>query len=54
MYTIQRGLQVFIGEAGSDYGALMAASTLSILPIVLGYFFAQKQFIQGVARSGIK
>jgi multiple sugar transport system permease protein len=53
-YTIQRGLQVFIGEAGSDYGALMAASTLSILPIVLGYFFAQRQFIQGVARSGIK
>lgn len=54
MYTIQRGLQVFIGEAGSDYGALMAASTLSILPIVVGYFFAQQQFIQGVARSGIK
>ncbi len=54
MYTIQRGLQVFIGEAGSDYGALMAASTLAILPIVLGYFLAQRQFIQGVARSGIK
>lgn len=54
MYTIQRGLQVFIGEAGSDYGALMAASTMAILPIVLGYFFAQRQFIQGVARSGIK
>ncbi|MCL6567683.1 MAG: carbohydrate ABC transporter permease [Meiothermus silvanus] len=54
MYTIQRGLQVFIGEAGSDYGALMAASTFSILPIVLGYFFAQKQFVQGIARSGIK
>ncbi|MER3479717.1 MAG: carbohydrate ABC transporter permease [Meiothermus sp.] len=54
MYTIQRGLQVFIGEAGSDYGALMAASTLSILPIVLGYFLAQKQFVQSVARSGIK
>lgn len=54
MRTIQLGLQAFIGEAGSDYGALMAASTLSILPIVLGYFLAQKQFVQGVARSGIK
>jgi multiple sugar transport system permease protein len=32
----------------------MAASTLAILPIVLGYFLAQRQFIQGVARSGIK
>ncbi len=54
MRTVQLGLQVFIGEAGSDYGALMAASTVSILPIILGYFIAQKQFIQGVARSGIK
>ncbi len=54
MRTVQLGLQVFIGEAGSDYGALMAASTVSILPIIIGYFIAQKQFIQGVARSGIK
>lgn len=54
MRTVQLGLQVFIGEAGSDYGALMAASTVSIMPIIIGYFIAQKQFIQGVARSGIK
>lgn len=54
MRTVQLGLLAFIGEAGSDYGQLMAASTLVILPIVLGYFLAQKQFIQGVARSGLK
>ncbi len=54
MRTVQLGLQVFIGEAGSDFGALMAASTISILPILIGYFLAQKQFVQGVARSGIK
>ena len=54
MRTIQVGLQAFIGEAGSDYGQLMAASTMAILPIILGYFFAQKHFIQGIARSGIK
>ncbi len=54
MRTIQVGLQAFIGEAGSDYGQLMAASTMAILPIVIGYFFAQRQFIQGIARSGIK
>lgn len=54
MRTVQLGLQVFIGEAGADYGALMAASTLTVLPIIIGYFIAQKQFIQGVARSGIK
>jgi multiple sugar transport system permease protein len=54
MRTIQVGLQAFIGEAGSDYGQLMAASTMAVLPIILGYFFAQKYFIQGIARSGIK
>jgi len=54
MRTIQVGLQAFIGEAGSDYGQLMAASTMAILPIIIGYFFAQKHFIQGIARSGIK
>ena len=54
MRTIQVGLQAFIGEAGSDYGQLMAASTMAILPIIIGYFFAQRQFIQGIARSGIK
>ncbi|WP_457636513.1 carbohydrate ABC transporter permease [Oceanithermus sp.] len=54
MRTIQVGLQAFIGEAGSDYGQLMAASTMAILPIILGYFFAQRYFIQGIARSGIK
>lgn len=54
MRTIQLGLQAFIGAAGSDYGQLMAASMVSILPIMVGYFLAQRQFIQGVARSGIK
>lgn len=54
MRTVQLGLQAFVSEAGSDYGALMAASTFVILPIVLGYFFAQRQFIQGIARSGLK
>ena len=54
MRTVQLGLQAFVSEAGSDYGALMAASTFVILPVILGYFFAQRQFIQGIARSGLK
>ncbi len=54
MYTLQRGLLAFIGEAGTDYGALMAASTFAVLPVVLGYFLAQRQFIQGIAHTGIR
>lgn len=54
MRTIQVGLTYFVDEAGTDYGKLMAASTLAILPIIVGFLFVQKQFIQGIARSGLK
>jgi ABC-type glycerol-3-phosphate transport system permease component len=32
----------------------MAASTLSILPLVILFFIAQKQIIESYARSGLK
>jgi multiple sugar transport system permease protein len=54
MRTLQVGLQAFIGEAGVNYGQLMAASILVVAPIMLGFLLAQKQFISGVARSGLK
>ncbi len=54
MRTLQVGLQAFIGEAGSNYGQLMAASVMVILPIIAVFLLAQKQFIAGVARSGLK
>jgi len=32
----------------------MAASTLMLLPILVLFFFTQKQFIQGIATTGMK
>jgi multiple sugar transport system permease protein len=32
----------------------MAASVMVILPIIIGFLLAQKQFIAGIARSGLK
>ncbi|MBI3961730.1 MAG: carbohydrate ABC transporter permease, partial [Deinococcus sp.] len=52
--TVQTGLNRFVGEVGIEYGELMAASFLVILPILLGFFFVQRQFIEGIARSGLK
>lgn len=52
--TLQVGLQSFIGEAGTEYGQLMAASLMVILPIIVGFLSAQRQFVAGVARSGLK
>jgi multiple sugar transport system permease protein len=54
MRTLQVGLRSFIGEAGTNYGQLMAASLMVITPIIIGFLIAQKQFIAGVARSGLK
>jgi multiple sugar transport system permease protein len=51
---IQVGLSAFQGEAGSYYNLLMAGATLAILPIVILFLVAQKQFVEGIARSGIK
>jgi multiple sugar transport system permease protein len=54
MRTLQVGLSVFNQEAGSNWNLLMAASTFSLLPLILVFFMAQKTFIEGVAGSGLK
>jgi multiple sugar transport system permease protein len=54
MRTLPVGLQNFSSNAGTMYNQLMAASTFSMLPIVVLFLFAQKYFIQGIARSGLK
>jgi len=52
--TIQTGLQAFDSGGGMDIHWLMAASTIVVLPIVVIFLLAQRHFIQGIARSGLK
>lgn len=52
--TIQVGLSMFNSSEGTQWDLLMAASTFCILPLLIGFFFAQKQFIQGIAHTGSK
>jgi len=54
MRTVPVGLALFSQEAGTYYHWMMAMSTLAILPILLVFLACQQQFIQGVARTGIK
>ena len=51
---IQVGLSQFTNEAGSFYHLQMAATTLTVIPIVVLYFFVQRQLIESVASSGVK
>jgi ABC-type glycerol-3-phosphate transport system permease component len=51
---ISYGLLSFLDEAGSFFHLQMAGAVITILPIVIFYFFAQKQFTEGIATSGLK
>ncbi|HEY3083212.1 MAG TPA: carbohydrate ABC transporter permease [Chloroflexota bacterium] len=51
---IQVGLATFSTEQGTQYHLLMAAATFAIIPVVLLYVAAQRQFTEGVAATGIK
>jgi len=53
-YTLSLGLAMFRGQYGSQFGQLMAVSTLMILPVIILFFFTQKTFIQGIKTSGLK
>jgi multiple sugar transport system permease protein len=51
---IQLGLSTFVSEAGTQPHLLMAASAFTIAPIVVLYFVLQRQFIEGLATTGLK
>jgi len=53
-WTVQLGLQSFIGEFDSDYAMMMTGSVLSVLPILVIFLFGQRYFIRGIATSGMK
>lgn len=52
--TIQLGLATFKRQFDADYGAIMAGTVISLIPIVIVYIAAQKYFVEGVAFTGIK
>jgi multiple sugar transport system permease protein len=39
---------------GTDYGALMAGATLSVMPLIVLFFLAQREFIEGISITGLK
>ncbi len=51
---IQVALMPFSSEAGTNYHLLMAGATFVILPTLVVYLIAQRYFIEGVARTGIR
>jgi multiple sugar transport system permease protein len=54
MRTVQLGLTVFQEQFKVEYSLLMAAVVFVTIPSVLLFFVGQKQFIRGIATSGLK
>jgi ABC-type glycerol-3-phosphate transport system permease component len=53
-FTMSLGLSMFSGQYGTEWGLLMAASLMAMLPILILFAVAQKYFIQGVVVTGVK
>ena len=54
LYTVPLSLSLLTDQHGTDWNLIMAASSLATVPLLLVFFFAQKQFIQGIAMTGVK
>ncbi len=53
-FTVALAINMIKEQYTIEWGLMMAASSITILPIVVLYFCAQKFFIQGIALSGLK
>lgn len=52
--VVQIGIQMFMSSEGTQWGPLMAASTMASLPILVIYVVLQRQVIQSFMKSGIR
>lgn len=52
--VIQIGIQMFMTTEGTQWGPLMAASTMASLPVLIFYVVLQRQVIQSFMKSGIR
>ncbi|WP_078060047.1 carbohydrate ABC transporter permease [Gracilibacillus timonensis] len=53
-FTIPLIIASFQGLYTTDWTVLMAASAISLIPVLIIYLFAQRYFIEGITLSGIK
>ncbi len=52
--TIQIGLRMFISQYSAEYGLIMAASVVVLIPVLVVFLSLQRFFVEGIATSGLK
>ena len=54
-FTVPLALGTFIDQdAGSAWGQLLAISLLSVTPVIILFFSAQRYFVEGIQTTGLK
>jgi multiple sugar transport system permease protein len=53
-YPVQLGLAMFRGRYSVEWNLFMAATLITIIPVLVVYFFSQNKLIGGIASVGIK
>lgn len=54
MRTLPVGMNDYIGQYGIRYGELMASSVMISLPVIVLFFFLQRQFVAGLTAGAVK
>lgn len=58
LYTLQLGLarlyRINPGEGAVDWPLVMAASTISILPVILGFVLVERHLVRGMTMGAVK
>lgn len=52
--TLPVGLALLQGRYTNDWNMIMAGAVISVVPIVLAFFVAQRTFVNGMVSSGLK
>lgn len=52
--TLPIGTALFNGEAGTQWGLIMAASSLAVIPVLIVFAIFQRQIIEGIVLTGLK
>lgn len=53
-FTIQIAIKSYIGTMGVDWNSILAASMISILPVIILFIILQKYITGGIATTGVK
>ena len=54
MFTVSLGLPTLVGPYSQQYGAVMAGSFLSTVPIIILFLIMQRRFIEGITQGALK